>query len=77
MAIVIDPDATRSVERYKQPPAPRTAQAAEIPDNDSLDPIDLDRAPDAVRRRYRPGRRSRRRRYPLPPHMGTRLDIYA
>ncbi|TVQ40472.1 MAG: hypothetical protein EA384_02775 [Spirochaetaceae bacterium] len=77
MAIVIDPDATSSLERYKQPQPPRTAMAAGIPDNDSLDPIDLDRAPEAMRRRYLPARRGRRRRYPLPSHLGNRLDIYA
>ena len=77
MAIVIDPDATSSLERYKQPLPPRTAVAAPIPGIDSLDPIDLDRAPEAMRHRYLPARRSRRRRYPLPPHLGNRLDIYA
>lgn len=77
MAIVIDPDATRSIERRKQPPAPLTAMAAEIPKLDNLDGIELDRAPEAARRRYRPARRSRRRRYPLPSHLGNRVDLYA
>jgi hypothetical protein len=77
MAIVIDTDATRSIERYKQPLPPLTAMAAGIPENENLDPIDLDRAPDAARRGFVARRRSRRKRYPLPSHLGNQIDIYA
>ena len=74
MAIVIDTDATRSLERRKQPPLPRNAMASGIPDNDNLDPVDLDRAPEAAQRRQTP--RRRRNRPLLPWHMGRRVDIY-
>ena len=79
MAMIIDPDAPRAIQRRKAPHPRVSVMAAELPDTNDLDSVDLDLAPEvADRRRYRRRRGlDRRRRYPLPPHLGNHVDRYA
>lgn len=77
MAMIIDPDAPRAIQRRKAPHPRVSVMAAELPDTNDLDSVDIDLAPEvADRRRYR-RRLDRRRRYPLPAHLGNHVDRYA
>ena len=77
MAMIIDPDAPRAIQRRKATHPHVYIMAAELPDTDDLEGVDLDAAPEsASKRRYR-RRLERRRRYPWPSRLGNHVDRFA
>ena len=76
MAMIIDPDAPRAIQRLKALHPRVSIMAAEFPDTNNLESVRMDRAPEtADRRRYR-RRLGRRRRHYVPDHLGNHVDQY-